>query len=247
MADPPRSPLGTFARELFAPIGGDYDRVAAILSFGQDPRWRSALVRGCPVAPDAHTLDLATGTAAVAIAMATRYGCRVTGLDQSAEMLSSGRARVSKAGLEGRIELVEGRAQELPYEADTFDAVTATYFLRYVDDVPAAIGELVRVAKPGAPVGYLDFGVPPLPPARLAWEGYTRAGLPLAGRAIGHGWLEVGRFLHGSIRRFGDDYPPARLGDLFGQAGVVDLRVRRMSLGGGTVVTGRRATAGSAR
>jgi demethylmenaquinone methyltransferase/2-methoxy-6-polyprenyl-1,4-benzoquinol methylase len=241
MADTPSSALGSLARELFAPIGADYDRVAAVLSFGQDPRWRSALVRGCPVPRDAHTLDVATGTAAVAIAMAKRYGCRVTGLDQSGEMLASGRLRVARAGLAGRIELVEGHAQELPYEDATFDAVTSTYFLRYVDDVPASVHELVRVGKPGAPIGYLDFGVPPLPPARVAWEGYTRAGLPLAGRAIGHGWLEVGRFLNGSIRRFGEQYPPARLGELFGAAGLVDVRVRRMSLGGGTVVTGRRA------
>jgi demethylmenaquinone methyltransferase/2-methoxy-6-polyprenyl-1,4-benzoquinol methylase len=241
MAYPPRKPLPAFARDLFAPVGGDYDRVAAVLSFGQDPRWRRALVRGCPVAAGAHTLDVATGTAAVAIAMARRYGCRVTGLDQSAEMLRTGRERVRGAGLEGRIELVEGRAQELPYEDGTFDGVTATYFLRYVEDVPGAVAELVRVAKPGAPVGYLDFGVPPLPPARLAWEAYTRAGLPLAGRAIGHGWLEVGRFLNGSIRAFGEHYPPAHLGELLGQAGLADVRVRRMSLGGGTVVTGRRA------
>jgi demethylmenaquinone methyltransferase/2-methoxy-6-polyprenyl-1,4-benzoquinol methylase len=240
MAYPPRKPLPAFARDLFAPIGGDYDRVAAVLSFGQDPRWRSALVRGCPVSAEAHTLDVATGTAAVAIAMASRYGCRVTGLDQSAEMLETGRERVSRAHLDGRIELVEGRAQELPYEDATFDGVTSTYFLRYVEDVPAAVAELARVAKPGAPVGYLDFGVPPLPPARIAWEGYTRAGLPLAGRAIGHGWLEVGRFLHGSIRAFGEHYPPAHLGKVFGQAGLVDVRVRRMSLGGGTVITGTR-------
>lgn len=238
---PPPGSIGSFARDLFAPIGGDYDRVAAVLSFGQDPRWRSALVRGCPVEPSAHTLDVATGTAAVAIAMARRYGCRVTGLDQSSEMLESGRARVSRARLDGRIELVSGRAEELPYEDATFGAVTSTYFLRYVEDVPASVRELVRVAKPGAPVGYLDFGVPPIPPARLAWEGYTRAGLPLAGRAIGHGWLEVGRFLNGSIRRFGEQYPPDRLGKVFEEAGLESVDVRRMSLGGGTVVTGRRA------
>jgi demethylmenaquinone methyltransferase/2-methoxy-6-polyprenyl-1,4-benzoquinol methylase len=240
MPDPSRSPLAHVARDLFAPIGGDYDRVAAVLSFGQDPRWRSALVRGCPVPSSAHTLDVATGTAAVAIAMARRYGCRVTGLDQSAEMLSSGRVRVNRAGLDGRVELLEGRAEAMPFDDGSFDAVTATYFLRYVDDIPAAIGELVRVVRPGGPVGYLDFGVPPLPPARLAWEAYTRAGLPLAGRAIGHGWHEVGRFLNGSIRQLAGTFPPDRLGEAFVDAGVADVRVRRMSLGGGTVITGRR-------
>jgi demethylmenaquinone methyltransferase/2-methoxy-6-polyprenyl-1,4-benzoquinol methylase len=239
MAEPLRTPIGTFARELFAPIGSDYDRVAAVLSFGQDPLWRRALVAGCAVSPTAHVLDVATGTAAVAISMARRYGCRVTGLDQSAGMLETGGRRVAQAGLADRIELVEGNAETLPFEDASFDGVTSTYFLRYVDDVPAAIRELARVARPGAPVGYLDFGVPPLPPARLAWEGYTRAGLPLAGRAIGHGWLEVGRFLNGSIRRFAESYPPARLGELFGEAGLIDVRVRRMSLGGGTVVSSR--------
>jgi demethylmenaquinone methyltransferase/2-methoxy-6-polyprenyl-1,4-benzoquinol methylase len=240
MAAPLRTPIGAFARELFAPIGSDYDRVAAVLSFGQDPRWRHALVAGSAVPPTAHVLDVATGTAAVAISMARRYGCRVTGLDQSRGMLETGGRRVAQAGLSDRIELVEGHAEALPFEDASFDGVTSTYFLRYVDDVPAAIVELARVARPGAPVGYLDFGVPPLTPARVAWEGYTRAGLPLAGRVIGHGWLEVGRFLNGSIRRFADSYPPARLGQLFERAGLEQVRVRRMSLGGGTVVTGRR-------
>jgi demethylmenaquinone methyltransferase / 2-methoxy-6-polyprenyl-1,4-benzoquinol methylase len=240
MAAPLRTPIGAFARELFAPIGSDYDRVAAVLSFGQDPRWRQALVAGSAVPPAAHVLDVATGTAAVAISMARRYGCRVTGLDQSTGMLETGGQRVARAGLSDRIELVEGHAESLPFEDASFDGITSTYFLRYVDDVPAAIAELARVARPGSPVGYLDFGVPPLPPARVAWEGYTRAGLPLAGRVIGHGWLEVGRFLNGSIRRFADRYPPARLGQLFEQAGLEQVRVRRMSLGGGTVVTGRR-------
>ncbi|MEO9176288.1 MAG: class I SAM-dependent methyltransferase [Gaiellales bacterium] len=242
MAEPLRTPIGTFARELFAPIGSDYDRVAAVLSFGQDPLWRRALVAASAVAPTAHVLDVATGTAAVAISLARRYGCRVTGLDQSSGMLETGGRRVAQAGLGDRIELVEGNAEALPFEDGSFDGVTSTYFLRYVDDVPAAIVELARVARPGAPVGYLDFGVPPLAPARVAWEGYTRAGLPLAGRAIGHGWLEVGRFLNGSIRRFADSFPPARLGELFEQAGLEQVRVRRMSLGGGTVVTGRRTT-----
>jgi demethylmenaquinone methyltransferase/2-methoxy-6-polyprenyl-1,4-benzoquinol methylase len=240
MAGPSRSSIDTFARELFAPIGRDYDRVATVLSFGQDPRWRRALVAGTPVTASAHVLDVATGTAAVAIALARRYGCRVTGLDQSREMLETGRQRVARAGLGDRIELVEGRAQTLPFDDGSFDGVTATYVLRYVEDVPAAVRELARVARPGSPVGYLDFGVPPLPPARAAWEAYTRAGLPLAGRALGHGWLEVGRFLNGSIRSFAESYPPTRLAAVFTDAGLGDVRVRRMSLGGGFVVTSRR-------
>ena len=201
----PEEPLGTFARELFAPIGSDYDRVAAVLSFGQDPRWRRALVRGMPVSPSAHVLDVATGTAAVAIALARRYGCRVTGLDQSAEMLATGR-RARGAGRARRARSSSSRAARRRCRS-TMGRSTAspsTYLLRYVDDVPAAVRELVRVARPGAPSATSTSACRRCPRRASRGRRYTRAGLPLAGRAIGHGWLEVGRFLNGSIRSFGE-------------------------------------------
>jgi demethylmenaquinone methyltransferase/2-methoxy-6-polyprenyl-1,4-benzoquinol methylase len=228
------------ARRLFAPLGPTYDRYAALLSFGQDPRWRRALVAACALPPEGTALDVATGTAAVAIAMARRHGCRVVGVDLSPEMLAVGRERVAAAALADRIELREGRAEQLPFEDASFDAVTCTYVLRYVDDPAAAVAELARVARPGAPVGYLDFGLPPLAPARAAWELYTRWLLPGAGRLIAPGWHEVGRFLRGSITDFACRYPPPALAALFAQAGVCDVVARPLSLGGGVVVSGAR-------
>jgi demethylmenaquinone methyltransferase/2-methoxy-6-polyprenyl-1,4-benzoquinol methylase len=235
----PAEPIDEVARDLFAPLGPRYDRLAALLSFGQDPRWRRALVSRCPVTADGHAVDVASGTAAVAIALARRHGCRVTGIDSSPEMLATGRERVDAAGLADRIQLREGRAEDLPFPDGSADGVTATYVLRYVDEPEAAIAELVRIARPGAPVGYLDFGLPP-GPLRPAWDLYTGVGLPLLGRVAGPGWEEVGRFLRGSIRRFATAYPPDRLGRAFRRAGLADVRVERMSLGGGVVVTGRR-------
>src|SRR6202030_2874948 len=93
------------ARELFAPLGPTYDRYARLLSFGQDPRWRSFLFARIP--PDAHhVLDVARGTAAVAIELARAQPARtVVGIDQSREMLAAGRERVERAGLAERIEL----------------------------------------------------------------------------------------------------------------------------------------------
>ena len=101
------------ARELFAPLGPTYDRYARLLSFGQDPRWRAFLVSRIP--PEAtRVADVASGTAAVSIALARAAPERtVVGLDQSAEMLTAGRARVARAGLDSRIELREGRAEAL--------------------------------------------------------------------------------------------------------------------------------------
>jgi demethylmenaquinone methyltransferase/2-methoxy-6-polyprenyl-1,4-benzoquinol methylase len=233
--------VASTARELFAPLGPTYDRYATLLSFGQDPRWRRFLVSRVEVGPDAHVLDVATGTAAVAIELVRRCGCTVVGLDQSLEMLAEGRTRVQRAGLVDRIELVEGRAESLPFEDASFDALTFTYLLRYVDDPEATLRELARVVRPGGTIASLEFGVPPRLLPRAAWELYVRVGLPLAGRAVSPGWHEVGRFLGPSIRSFYERLPLDRLLGLWADAGIEDVRARRLSLGGGIVIWGRRA------
>jgi len=228
------------ARELFAPLGPTYDRYARLLSFGQDPRWRSFLVSRIP--PDAsRVLDVASGTAAVAIELArAEAGRTITGVDQSSEMLAAGRARVERAGLSDRIDLREANAEALPFGDAEFDALTFTYLLRYVDDVPATLRELVRVVRPGGTVAMLEFGLP-RGAWRPLWELYVRAGLPAAGAVVSPGWREVGRFLGPSIRGFWERWPESRLLDAWREAGVAGVDSRRLSLGGGIVVWGRRA------
>jgi len=220
------------ARALFAPLGRSYDRVGAALSFGQDPRWRRFLVSRLP--PDGgHVLDVATGTGLVAAALAER-GFRVTGLDQSPEMLARARERFG-----GRVELVEASAEALPFPDATFDHLTFTYLLRYVDDPAATLRELARVVRPGGTVAMLEFGVP-RGVWRPLWDVWVGVGLPLAGRLLSPGWHEVGRFLGPSIRRFHEAYPEPVLLGLWRDAGIEDVRTRRPSLGGGLVVWGRR-------
>jgi demethylmenaquinone methyltransferase / 2-methoxy-6-polyprenyl-1,4-benzoquinol methylase len=226
------------AQELFAPLGPTYDRYAGLLSFGQDPRWRRFLVSRIDAAPGDTVLDVATGTAAVAIELARRTGCSVVGLDQSAEMLAAGRARVQHAGLGDRIRLVHGNAERLPFEDAEFDALTFTYLLRYVDDPGATLRELARVTRSGGTIASLEFGVPPSPFWRALWELYVRVGLPLAGRVISAGWYDVGRFLGPSIRALQE---PERIAELWQEAGIDDVHVRRLSFGGGVVIWGRRA------
>ena len=224
------------AIELFAPLAPTYDRYARLLSFGQDPRWRRFLVSRVDVGPEDSVLDVATGTAAVAIELVRRTGCRVVGLDQSSEMLAAGRGRVDGAGLDDRIELVEGRAERLPFGDASFDGLTFTYLLRYVDDPEATLRELARVVRPGGRIAMLEFGVP-RGPARAAWELYVRAGLPALGAVVSPGWRRVGTFLGDSIRDFHRRYDvPA----LWRAAGIEGVQSRRLSLGGGLVVWGRR-------
>jgi demethylmenaquinone methyltransferase / 2-methoxy-6-polyprenyl-1,4-benzoquinol methylase len=225
------------AVELFAPLGPTYDRYARLLSLGQDPRWRRFLVSRVPVGGQDRVLDVATGTAAVAIELARRTGCRVVGLDQSREMLETGRRRVEAAGFADRIELVEGVADSLPFEDASFQALTFTYLLRYVEDPEATMRELARVLRPGGTIAMLEFGVP-RGLARPAWELYVRIGLPAVGAIVSPGWRRVGSFLGPSIREFHRRHD---LLDLWRNAGIEDVRSRRLSLGGGIVLWGRRA------
>jgi demethylmenaquinone methyltransferase/2-methoxy-6-polyprenyl-1,4-benzoquinol methylase len=224
------------ARELFAPLGPTYDRAASVLSFGQDPRWRRFLVSRIP--DDAlHVLDVATGTAAVAIELAHRVPARsVVGIDQSAEMLASARTRIADAGLASRIELREGSAESLPFDDASFDALTFTYLLRYVDDPATTLRELVRVVRPGGTVAMQEFGLP-RGVWRPLWDLYVGAVLPAAGLAFGRSWFGVGRFLGPSIRNFHAHVPVLQL---FNDAGLGDVRGRSLSRGGGIVVWGTR-------
>jgi demethylmenaquinone methyltransferase / 2-methoxy-6-polyprenyl-1,4-benzoquinol methylase len=228
------------ARELFAPLGPTYDRYARLLSFGQDPRWRAFLVSRIP-AGATRVLDVATGTAAVAIELARAAPERtVVGVDQSTQMLAAGRARVERAGLGGRIELCEGRAESLPFPDAAFDALTFTYLLRYVDDPGATLSELTRVVRQGGTLAMLEFAVP-RGAWRALWEPYVRFALPLAGAAVSPGWRRVGRFLGPSIRGFYDRLPLDAQLELWHAAGVADVRYQRLSLGGGVVFWGTRA------
>jgi demethylmenaquinone methyltransferase / 2-methoxy-6-polyprenyl-1,4-benzoquinol methylase len=229
------------ARGLFAPLGPTYDRYANALSFGQDPRWRRFLVSRLPVRPDDTVLDVATGTAAVALELVRQTGCSVVGVDQSREMLDEARRRLLLAAGTKRVRLVEASAQELPFEDASFDGLTAAYLLRYLDDLPTDLRELARVLRPGATAALLDFGVPPGPLPRAAWNLWVDVGLPVLGRAISPGWHEVGRFLGGSIRDFDQRWPVRRLLTALREAGFDDVRARRLSLGGCTVLWGRRA------
>ena len=222
----------TLARTLFAPLGPNYDRVGATLSFGQDPRWRHAMVARVP-GDGGTVLDVATGTGLVAEQLLAR-GHRVTGLDQSPEMLAVARRRFGD-----RVELVEASATEIPFPNASFDHLTFTYLLRYVDDPGSTLAELARVVRPGGTIASLEFCVP-RSIWRPLWEIYVGVGLPAAGRLISRGWYDVGRFLGPSIRGFYEQWPLERQLELWREAGIVDVRARTMSLGGGVVISGIR-------
>jgi demethylmenaquinone methyltransferase/2-methoxy-6-polyprenyl-1,4-benzoquinol methylase len=232
--DSPTVSVAQHTRELFAPLGPTYDRTAALLSYRQDPRWRAFLVSRVGATTGDRILDVATGTGAVARELRSRYGCSVVGLDQSPEMLAEARRRLGED-----VELVVGEADRLPFADDSFDGLTFTYLLRYVEDPPATLSELARVVRPGGVIAGLEFGLPS-GAWRALWELHVRVGLPVAGAILGQGWREAGLFLGPSIRRFNQRWPSDRLLDAWHGAGIDHAQSRSMSFGGGVVTWGRK-------
>ena len=137
--------------------------------------------------------------------------------------------------------LVVGQAERLPFPDNSFDALTFTYLLRYVADPVATLRELTRVLKPGAAIASLEFSVPPHRFWRFWWWLYTRAVLPVAGSVTGgREWGRVGRFLGPNISAHYRRYPVAWTIQAWNDAGLVDVGVRSMSLGGGLVMWARK-------
>ncbi len=227
------------ALDLFAGLPDQYGRMGAILSFGQDPRWRRAMVAAVDPQPGQRVLDVATGTGLVAAELIRRGGCDVVGLDQSEEMLAGARARLAELpDVADRVSFVRGEAERLPFGDGEFDALTFTYLLRYVDDRGATMRELARVVRPGGRIGMVEFGVPERVPLRALWRMHTRVGLPALGRLVSSAWFEVGRFLGPSIEELYAREPDLR--SLWRAAGIGEVRQRHMSFGAGLVMWGVR-------
>jgi demethylmenaquinone methyltransferase / 2-methoxy-6-polyprenyl-1,4-benzoquinol methylase len=221
-------------------LASSYDRAGALLSLGLEAGWRRRLVDAVPARPSQSVVDVASGTGLVARALATRHGCRVTGVDQSREMLEVARRRTLDMPLAHLIDYVEASAERLPFEDASFDHLTVTYLLRYVDDPDATLRELVRVIRPGGTFASLEFGLPPRGPLRWGWWMHTRWLLPLVGRVVSPDWAEAARFLHRSIPDFYRRLPLDALLAAHRAAGLTEIRTQRPALGSALIITGRR-------
>jgi demethylmenaquinone methyltransferase / 2-methoxy-6-polyprenyl-1,4-benzoquinol methylase len=239
---PPPDRRDGFAERLFAPLPARYDRLAELLSFGQNGRWRRAMVGHLTPSDGQLVLDVAAGTAGISLQLARRLGARVVGVDLTEQMLRQGARNVAAAGAQDSVALVNGRAEQLPFADASFDAVTFSYLLRYVADPQATLAELARVVRPGGTVASLEFLLPPSRFWRFWWRAYTALVLPLGGLLTGgREWYEVGRFLGPSIARHYRRYPVSWTVQAWQHAGLQDVGWTAMSLGGGLVMWGTRA------
>lgn len=227
-----------FARRLFAGIAPQYERMGALLSFGQDARWRRFLVSRTNAVPGGRVLDVAAGTQLVSRALAAGRNVHVVALDQSEPMLRAGGEPNRLAGLDGRIRPVLGQAERLPFGGGTFDSVSFTYLLRYVDDPAATVLELTRVLRVGGSIAMLEFSVPEASLARLGWWVQTRIVMRLVGTAVSPAWARTTAFLGPNISRFVADHPIEQWVRWFQAAGIRHVRTRSFLFGSAVVLWG---------
>jgi demethylmenaquinone methyltransferase/2-methoxy-6-polyprenyl-1,4-benzoquinol methylase len=231
-ADPVRR---TLAQDLFDGIAPSYDTWAQVLTFFQYLSWREFLVSRMALRTGNLVLDVCTGTAGVAIEIADHHNGRIVGLDVSHLMLEAGLRAVEKKSMDGRVQLIQGRAEHLPFPDETFDAVVFTYLLRYVQDPDATIRELSRVLKPGGELLSLEFGLPEALWVRALWEIYNRVVMPIMTIPISRGWHRVGCFLGTSISDFCHRCPVDRLAAIWRENGFPVVEIKHL-LGGAAIV-----------
>ncbi len=146
---------------MFDNLAKRYDLLNRIISLGVDKRWRKRTVKSLALQPGHRVLDLATGTGDLAIDIAKRHpDVTVVGVDPSVKMLEVGQAKIDKQGLSERIVLKEGIGEELPFEDNSFDAVTIAFGIRNCTDREQALREMCRVLRPGGRLGVLELNEP---------------------------------------------------------------------------------------
>jgi demethylmenaquinone methyltransferase/2-methoxy-6-polyprenyl-1,4-benzoquinol methylase len=241
LSDEERAPkiAADLPRRVFAPIADGYDRPALVLSLFQYRRWHRFLLSRLALTPGSRVLDMATGTGALALDLLARPGVQVVGGDITRQMLVQAQRRVN-GRFDGRLGLVECSAEAPPFAADSFDAITFAYLLRYVADVPETLRALAGLVKPGGTMASLDFAVPRGVWYSL-WRVYADGVLPTGGRLLSRDWRDVGAFLGPSIRAFSRRWPEELLLEAWREAGFADVRSRRLSLGGAIVMWGRKS------
>jgi len=212
---------------MFDRIADRYDLLNRILSLGIDQGWRNQAVAAMRLGSSSRVLDLATGTADLAILEATSHpGCRVDGIDPSGRMLDIGRQKVERAGLSDRVTLTLGNAEALPFDDGSFDAVSIAFGIRNVPDRPRALREMARVTRTGGRVAILELSEPRGgllgPFARF----HVHSVVPWLGGLIS-GSREY-RYLQKSIAAFP---PPEEFAAVMNDAGLHVLEARSLTFG----------------
>lgn len=218
------SPIAT----MFDSISPKYDALNHLLSLNIDKMWRRKTAKAVAKGHPLSILDLATGTADLAIELARRNPqAHIIGMDFSEKMLEIGREKVVKYGLESQIELQPGDAAALPFRDNSFDAVTVAFGVRNFEHLDKGLSEICRVLKPGGQAFILEFSMPERFPVKQLYQLYFKHILPRIGRAVSKDPAAYA-YLPASVERF--PKPEAFL-DLLSQYGLHGGSAKSLSFG----------------
>ncbi len=214
-------------RDMFNHIAKRYDFLNHFLSAGIDRVWRRKLIRELKKSQPQKMLDVATGTADLAILAARKSNAEVVGVDISEKMLEIGRQKIEKSHLQDRIQLQLGDAEKLPFGDESFDAAMVAFGVRNFEDLQAGLKEICRVLKPGASFFVLEFSKPRQFPVKQFYAFYSKYFLPFAGRLISKD-NGAYTYLPESVQAFpdGDDF----LNEM-NKAGFQKLKAEKLSFG----------------
>jgi len=168
--------------QMFDTISGNYDGLNRVISFGIDVKWRKKVLKMVAAKNPQTILDIATGTGDLAILMAQTNAREIIGADISEGMMEVGRKKVTEKGLDGRIQLVYGDSEKLPFENAYFDAITVAFGIRNFETLNKGLAEILRVLKPGGIFVILETSVPTKFPFKQGYKFYSKYMLPLIGR-----------------------------------------------------------------
>jgi demethylmenaquinone methyltransferase / 2-methoxy-6-polyprenyl-1,4-benzoquinol methylase len=221
------APVQNGSGAMFDAIAARYDLVNRVISLGVDQSWRKKTVRSLNLRTSARVLDLATGTADLALMIAARAeGSTVVGLDPSAAMLAVGQRKIEKKGLSERVSLVQGDAQALPFGDRSFDGVSIAFGIRNVPDRARALREMARVTRPGGRVAVLELSEPRKGPMAALARFHVHTLVPHVGAFLSR--APEYRYLEKSIAAF----PPAdEFGALMDRCGLRVLEIVPLTFG----------------
>ncbi|MFD2727152.1 bifunctional demethylmenaquinone methyltransferase/2-methoxy-6-polyprenyl-1,4-benzoquinol methylase UbiE [Hyunsoonleella rubra] len=168
--------------QMFDTISGDYDGLNRVISFGIDVKWRKKVVKMVKAQQPETVLDIATGTGDLAIAMVDTDAKKIIGLDISSGMLEIGKKKIAKKGLDSRIEMVLGDSENMPFDTNTFDAITVAFGIRNFENLENGLKEILRILKPGGIFVILETSIPTKTPYKQGYSFYTKNVLPVIGR-----------------------------------------------------------------
>lgn len=170
--------------QMFDNISEKYDLLNRILSMGIDVQWRKKVVKAVQKTQPQRVLDIATGTGDLAIQIAKATDAKITGFDLSAGMLEVGKKKIAKENLSDRIEMIQGDAEKMPFENDTFDVITVAFGVRNFEHLDVGLAEIFRVLKPGGKFIILEFSQPESFPMKQLYGFYSKQILPRIGKKI---------------------------------------------------------------